>query len=180
MPVTPPHVTPRPWRVNLQHEVYGTGDTYRLAAEWLKDCADVADWGAGSCHFHRYLPPTCQYTPVDGTLQSPHGYGQVVADLSTYRTPSDGILLRHVIDMTDRWADVLRNAVESARQRLVVVTFTPDAEQTHLHKRKTGWPIWHFNPRDLRQIMGARLMGELAVQTSHPERIYYLEAPCAS
>lgn len=180
MPVMPPYVTHLPWRTNLQHEVYGTGDTYRLAAEWLKDCPEVADWGAASCHFHRYLPTTCKYIPVDGTLQCPLDVGQVVADLATYRTPTDGILLRHVLDMTDRWADVLRNAVASARRRLVVVTFTPDAEQTHLHKMKSGWPVWHFNPNDLRDIMGARLVREHAVQTTHPERVYYVEVPCAS
>src|SRR5215831_1787234 len=167
-----------PWTAPLQHDQYGALETYVLAADWLGDCATVADWG-GSTGFFRYCLPThCDYTLVDGTEQ---GYApMVLADLVQYRQPSDGILLRHVLDNTWDWAAILRNACAAARLRIAVVTFTPDAPCTRLAKVKSGWPVWQFRPADLRQVMGAWLVRDEALKTSHPERIYYLERPDAA
>jgi hypothetical protein len=75
---------------------------------------------------------------------------------------------------------VLANAVESFQRRMVVVTFTPDAPVTSLAKFKSGWPVWHFNPEDVRKRMGYFLVREEQVHVTHPERIYYLERKCAS
>lgn len=171
----PTFVTPKPWAGGLQHDAYGTAETYRLAAEWLKDCPDVADWGASRGAFQAYLPPTVRYTPVDGTMQCAVNDWQVLADLSRYDAPASGILLRHVLDQTEDWRAVLENALAAFRQRMVVVTFTPDAPVTQVAKIKSGWPILHFNPNDLRALMGDLLVTDRAVLTTHPERIYYLE-----
>jgi hypothetical protein len=167
-----PFVTPQPWRANLRHDLYGTPDTYRLAARWLSGCRTVEDWGGAGGVFSRFLPDSVAYRCIDGTVQCSD---QVLADLSTYRSAPDGILLRHVVDMTEDWAAVLDNALASYRRRMVVVTFTPDAPATTVAKVKTGWPVRHFNPNDLIDAMGAHLVTSRAVLTSHPERIYYLE-----
>lgn len=169
------YVTPQPWHERLQHDAYGAPDTYRLAAAWLRDCADVADWGASRGAFRRYLDATVRYTPVDGTMQCAPGDAQIVADLTDFHDPATGILLRHVLDMTEGWREVLQNAVRAFRHRMVVVTFTPDAATTHVAKRKSGWPILHFNPDDLRHVMGDALVTDALIPTTHPERIYYLE-----
>ncbi len=169
-----PYVTLVPWRASLQHPQYGTADTYRLAATWLQHCPTVADWGGSTGFFGTCLPASVQYTIVDGTQQVA---GQVLADLATYQEPSDGILLRHVLDATPEWDVVLRNALAACRQRLVVVTHTPPAAETAIVHVKSGWPIWHFNPADLRAIMGTWLVSDEAVITSHPEHVYYLERP---
>ena len=165
-----PAVTPVGWpRAQFQ---YGTEATYHLAAAWLKDCPDVADWGGAQGFFGTCLPPTVRYTIVDGTQQGPD---QVLADLSTYHEPSAGILLRHVIDHARDWRRILHNAMAAAQHRLVVVTFTPPAETTQLIEKKNGWPVWRFNPDDLRDAMISMLVHDEAVPTSHPEHIYYLE-----
>jgi hypothetical protein len=57
----------------------------------------------------------------------------------------------------------------------VVVTFTPAARVSHVARLKSGWPIWHFNPADLRREMGEYLVSDELLLTSHPEHIYYLE-----
>jgi len=168
------HATPTAWGLNLQHAQYGTDDTYQLAANWLEDCATVADWGGGAGYFREFLRPDQSYTCVDGTAYSAQ---TVLADLTTWRQVADGILLRHVLDQSEQWRAMLQNALTSCRHRLVVVTFTPDATWTHRAKVKSGWPVMHFDPSDLRQVMGAWLVGEWSMKTSHPERIYYLERP---
>lgn len=167
-----PFVTPVPWKASLQHPRYATEDTYRLSAGWLKDCATVADWGGSTGFFGTCLPPSVAYTVVDGTLQVTD---QVLADLLTYREPSDGILLRHVLEINVDWRTILRNALAAFRQRLVVVTHTPSAAQTTYVKHKSGWPIHNLSAVELVDEMGAHLVKVDVVQTSHPERVYYLE-----
>ncbi len=170
-----PHVTPVAWPRRLER--YGAPDTYRLSAVWLRACGTVSDWGGASGAFAEYLPSETSYRNVDGTLQA---VDQVLADLALYREASDGILLRHVLDNTDEWEPILANAMRCFRDRMAVVTFTPDAEVTTKISHKNGWPTWNFNPADLRAAMAPHLVGEMFIQTSHPERIYYLEKACAS
>lgn len=164
-------VTEQPWRQSLQYPVYGSEETYLRAAAWLKDCATVADWGGSTGFFGTCLPPSVTYTVVDGTQQYE---GQVLANLEEYREPSEGILLRHVLECAGDWVAVLRNALASFTERMVVVTFTPLSEQTRIVKYKSGWPVRHFDPNELRELMGALLVRDEPVQTTHPERVYYL------
>lgn len=167
------HVTPQPWHARLQHARYATDATYELAAAWVGGCKTVADWGGGPGYLRRYLSPETDYVCVDGTEQA--GGPHVLADLTTYRVQSEGIVLRHVLDMTEDWEAILRNALAAFTQRMVVVTFTPDVPETRLTKLKSGWPLRAFNPGDLRRLMAPWLMLEDVVETTHPERIYFLE-----
>lgn len=174
--VAPPHVTPHPWPRTL--DCYGDEATYRHAAEWLQDCPTVADWGGARGYFRRFLPESVEYTVVDGTQQVE---GQVLADLVDYHAPSDGILLRHVLDNTTLWKPVLRNALKAFRQRLVVITFTPRASYTHRIAHKNGYPFWYFDPHDLRREMGHHLVCEVGLPATHPhpEHVYLLERRAA-
>lgn len=167
-----PHVTAIEWPYDF--EQYATADTYRLAAEWLKDCPTVADWGGGRGHFRSYLPDGAVYTLVDGTLQATD---QVLAELTAYHEPSAGILLRHVLDCTPVWEPILANALDACQCRMVVVTFL-DGRRTFPNPRKHGWTYWDTKPEDLRAAMGPWLVRDEAVQTTHAERVYYLERPC--
>lgn len=163
-----PFVTPIPWpRAQAQ---YGTDETYRLAADWVRDCSTVADWGGANGYLACFLPETVQYTVVDGTQQHPGG---VLADLCRYDAPSEGIVLRHVLDNTPEWRPILRNAIRACRQRLVIVTFTPESWQTVRIQKKNGWPIWHFHPADLIRELGDLFVRDDRVPTSHPEHVYY-------
>ena len=174
-------VTPRPWHLPGKLR-YGAADTYRLAADWLQTCPTVADWGGGTGFFRPFLPNSVRYTRVDGTQQPDRmaraltgNDVQVLADLTTYREPSDGILLRHVLDNTDEWQPILANALTAFRQRLVVVTYTPAATMTTVVRHEHGWPVRHFDHEDLIGAMGSLLVRFAFVPTSHPERVYYLE-----
>lgn len=167
-----PYVTPAPWKPALQHPLYATEDTYRLAAEWLKDCATVADWGGSTGFFGSCLPPSVKYTVVDGTVQLTD---QVLADLRTYREPSDGILLRHVLEINAEWRTILRNALSAFCERMVVITHTRSDGPTAYVRNKSGWPIHNLSEHDLVGEMGPALVYLERHQTSHPETVYYLE-----
>lgn len=170
--MTAPFVTPAPWKASLQHPLYATEDTYRLAADWLKDCPTVADWGGSTGFFGSCLPPSVEYTVVDGTVQLTD---QVLADLLTYREPSDGILLRHVLEINVEWRTILRNALSAFRQRMVVITHTPSDTPTTYVKHKSGWPIHNLNTDDVMEEMGHSLVRVMAFKSSHPETVYFAE-----
>lgn len=150
---------------------YGAVESYIVAARWLSVCATVADWGAGGAYFRSFLPETVRYLAIDGTRQLGT---DIVADLATYQEPSEGISLRHVVDNTPNWRSVLRKAIASFTRRLVVVTYTPDVNTTRIDRMESGWPVWYFNPSDLREEMGILRVREIMTAAA-PERIYLLE-----
>lgn len=113
---------------------YGDETTYALAATWLGSCSTVQDWGCGKGWFaHRHLP---RAVGVDGT-RSP--YSDIVADLVDFRADPqvDGILLRHVLEHDPDWDQILDNAIASARRRLFIAVFTPEAEGDEAEQ--IGW-----------------------------------------
>lgn len=175
------YATQVPW-VKPGKTRYGIEASYRAAAAWLSPCATIADWGGGAGQFRRYLPPWHRYTLVDGTDQGVRR--QVIVDLVGYRVPSDGILLRHVLDCTFDWRAVLASACAAFRRRLCVVTFTPAAEATVVDHRIGAWPVTHFAEADLRAAFadGRAHLADVVVvrpgpdeQQYAPERVYCLE-----
>lgn len=101
---------------------YGDAASYELAAEWLKPCQTVGDWGCGKGGFKPYVPPPRTYVGFDGS-QTP--FASEVVDLAEFTYETEGVLLRHVIEHDFRWASILANAVASYTRRFVLVLFTP-------------------------------------------------------
>lgn len=162
-----PVVWPKPGK-----QCYGNPATYALAASWLDPCATIADWGGGAGFFRRYLDPARhQYTLIDGTDQGVPG--QVFADLADFRQPSDGIMIRHVVDMTPDWRRVLDNVLVSYRHRAVIVTWTPFSDgPTRVERYISGWPVWNFAPGALVGACGPELARSIACGA---EWVYCLE-----
>jgi hypothetical protein len=102
--------------------LYGEALTYRMAAAFLADAKDVEDWGCGKGGFRLF----CQgrYKGVDGS-HTP--YADQIADLCTYRSSPEGILLRHVLEHNYDWEKILHSAIQSFRKKLCIVLFTPFA-----------------------------------------------------
>lgn len=101
---------------------FGEDLTYAIAMGYLRGCSEVHDWGCGTAYAQRYASPRQRYLGVDGTSTP---WTAVVADLTQWCTPADGILVRHVLEHNTDWRSVLFNAVRSARVRLAVVLFIP-------------------------------------------------------
>jgi len=170
------YATDIPWETQVVGPMYGTEHTYRKAAEWLKDCRTVADWGGCLGYTQKFLPTTVDYIVVDGTWHESWPVKWRVVDLAKYHEQTEGILLRHVLEMTHDWEQILRNAVKAFTKRMVVVTFTPRCGKTHHHTNHVTWPVYHFNHnRDLIPWMQPHLVQMEYIKTTVPERIYFLE-----
>ena len=115
--------------------MYGNATTYYMAAAFLTGCAAVEDWGCGTGGFKRFCPG--EYIGLDGS-QTP--YASKVAELTTYQSDIDGILLRHVLEHNYNWPKILAGAVRSFRRKLCIILFTPFSDTTReiAHNRAKG------------------------------------------
>lgn len=104
---------------------FGDGITYRIAAAFLCDVAQVEDWGCGTGAFREHC--LVDYVGIDGS-KSP--YADRIADLSTYRSKTPAIHMRHVLEHNHDWEVILANAVASTEQKLCLCLFTPFATST--------------------------------------------------
>jgi hypothetical protein len=173
------HKTALPWETKVKGTCYGTDHSYQRAAEWLSECIDVADWGGGRAHFRKFLPGNVDYMLIDGTDEG-SGEPTRVENLALYHEESDGILLRHVLEMTHDWSRVLENAVAAFKYRMAVITFTPIVAQTRVATHHLKWPVYHFNhERDLLPIMHPFLKEIVFMRhrKTLPEHLYLLEKP---
>ena len=117
------------------------------------------------------------YRGLDGS-ETP--FADDVVDLCSYVSDVQGVMLRHVLEHNDRWQLVLKNALDSATWRLVIILFTPMAEQTHEITRTEELDVpdlsfshdelmLYFNDFEVR-------WEDLTTNTQYgTERIYYLE-----
>lgn len=109
------------------YSLYGDPATYKMAAEFFRGHGSIEDWGCGGGAFRAFVPVDQSYRGVDGS-KTP--FADEIVDLATYRSRSDCILLRHVLEHSYDWEKILTNAVASFRQRLCVILFTPLIETT--------------------------------------------------
>jgi hypothetical protein len=141
---------------------YGDDTTYGIAAEFLRDCRTVEDWGCGLGWFRRFLPVDCAYLGVDGS-RSP--FAERIADLESYRSVCEGLLLRHVLEHNPSWRCVLDNALASFTRRMALILFTPLAEtETEIARcGQTGVPDLSLPREDLYRRLDAWDVSTLTV-----------------
>jgi hypothetical protein len=108
-------------------EAFGDTSTYELGAKYLARCRTVTDWGCGKGGMRLFVKPD-RYRGVDGSV-SP--FVDEIVDLAEYTEQSEGIFMRHVLEHDYRWRDILANACAAFTKRLVLVLFTPPADETH-------------------------------------------------
>jgi hypothetical protein len=132
--------------LNLEPPLYGDGTTYQLAADFLRDVAEIEDWGCGYGGFKKFCKT--KYIGIDGSWTPA---ADKVVDLVRYRSSSEGMLLRHVLEHNYEWQSILRNAVESFRKKMCLVIFTPFSETTREinHNSEINVPDISFNRDEL-------------------------------
>jgi hypothetical protein len=156
--------------------VCGPDITYCKGYEWLKDCPLIEDWGCGYGVFEQFCRAG-QYKGIDGSC-TPHAATYV--DLCKYRSNVPGIFMRHVLEHNDEWVVILRNAVASFQQRMVLVLFTPFVEQTYdkYPPDMSKWRHYFFARSDIiREFVGVRWQSEENIPTNTQfgvEHVFYL------
>jgi hypothetical protein len=159
---------------------FGCDTTYKRGAAYLAGVGLVEDWACGTAYFKRLLPEG-SYRGID---PSPSLGADVVADLASYTSAADGILLHHVLEHDLRWRRILHNALGSFRRRLVLVVSTPFARATEEHHQVRGpgtgvfLPQIRFSRRDLLHEFGriaCRLEENIPTQSPFGrEHVFYL------
>lgn len=109
---------------------FGSELTYRIGAEFLAGCRTIHDWGCGTQWFRnvmREVNPEVCVTGLDGSA----GFCDRIVDLRDYRPGElpDGLILRHVLELNFDWRQILDRALESFTHRMILILFTPTAEQ---------------------------------------------------
>lgn len=135
--------------------------SYATIAEFVRDCEDVQDWGCGGGALKVFLGEHQRYIGVDGS-RTP--YADVHADLTRYRSDACAVVLRHVLEHNDDWRDVLDNALASALRKLIIVLFTPTADETTVMFREPDYarvPVIAFRLDDLLDRLSPRVMHEV-------------------
>jgi hypothetical protein len=111
---------------------YGGPSSYRLAAEFLSDCAQIEDWGCGLGAFKAFCSSS-RYIGLDG---SETGAAESVVDLRRYVSNVEGILLRHVLEHNAMgWREILLNAAQSFSKKMVLAFYTPFGDATRNVRR---------------------------------------------
>lgn len=133
---------------------YGPETSYRLAADFLGDCAVVEDWGCGACGAKSFFTKP-KYVGIDG---SP-GFADIVEDLRLRISSTDGILMRHVLEHNYDWPRIVENAVKSARRKLAIVCFLEPRPWTELFCLTPGTtiPNLHVSVTVLRDLLRGKV-----------------------
>jgi hypothetical protein len=126
----------------------GRKATYVKAVGYLDAPGKILeDWGGGTGaagDFVKYA----RYRVIDGSVNA---RADVVAELHSYRSRADSILVRHVLEHNHTWRAILHNAVESFTWRLAVVLFTPLSDHTHNTAKRI--PNYLFKLDDLLDVI---------------------------
>lgn len=165
---------------NTEPIMYGSDETYKLAAKFLSDIDEVEDWGCGAGGFRKFYKG--KYIGING---SANPFVDKVADLRAYRSNAGGIVMRHVLEHNYDWKKVLHNAIASFQKKLCLILFTPFVAETleisHNKKHGVDVPDISFSRKDIEKFFAGldwRLDDNIKTKTQYGiEHVYYVEKP---
>lgn len=99
---------------------FGDTQTYQIAAQFL-DGQDVEDWGSGYGWYKQFH--NGGYVGIDGVHT---GWEDKVENLCNYRSDTQAIFMRGVLEHNRDWREILNNCAASAKERLCIVVVTPN------------------------------------------------------
>jgi len=148
---------------------YGAEKSYIQGMDWLKDCDMVEDWGCALCYSRNYRNRHDKkgYRGIDGTP----GKADVVADLSLYRSLTDGLFMRHILEHNLDWRIILNNALMSFTSRMSLIMFLQLSDKDEEPVVEPTGPITHrICGNDLREMIRPYFRHELRIKVT-PEKI---------
>lgn len=162
------------WYINLKNmESYGDSNSYSIGAYYLSDCNEVEDWGCGKGWLRSFFPETVSYIGLDG---SHNKFVDKHVDLEAYKSNVEGVFMRHVLEHNYGWKNVLSNAVESFKKKMVLILFTPwsDEETKEIgFTDSVGVPDLSFNKDEIEEYF--RELRFKYLEISSPETFYGVE-----
>lgn len=153
---------------------YGDEASYRKAIEFLDGHGVIEDWGCGTGYAKRFIMKS-EYIGIDA---SPSPFTDKLVDLRTYISNTDCILMRHVLEHNYGWKQILKNAVQSFRKRMVLVVFTPFAAEEVKIADYDGIPDLKLRKTDLIDLVQGLAVSEEAITSDTQygaEHIFYLQ-----
>lgn len=109
-----------------ERQPYGDSTTYQKGAAFL-GILPVEDWGCGLGWYRNFAQGP--YIGLDGSHSK---HADAIVDLGTYRSPTDAIFMRHVLEHNHDWRPILKNALASFTKKMVLVLFTPFGDETRV------------------------------------------------
>lgn len=103
----------------------------------------------------------------------------LVTDLRAYRSSSaGGILIRHILEHSWGWRQILENALASFQKKFCLILFTPFGEETRsIGSTKANVPDLSFRKEELLEFLKPFTFTEEALQTATQygvEHIFYI------
>lgn len=162
---------------------YGDETTYRKAMAFLDGPWVIEDWGCGTAWARNFVQRG-RYVGIDGSFSL---HCNVVADLRTYHSLADAILIRHILEHNDDWREILKNALLSFQKKFALILFTPFSDVTRtIAMSKVGGsdvalvPDISFRRQDLVDMIGSLPFTEETLKTDTQygvEHIFYITRP---
>ncbi len=155
---------------NAEHRLcFGNHLSYEKAALFL-DGLSIEDWGCGTCYAEQFFKNSI-YIGIDGTKNK---WADVFIDLQEYKSQTDGILMRHVLEHNINWTKILRNAVDSFTKKMVLITFLNFTKETVIQNYdENGIPNITLGEEELLGIISNFLIKR--EKLSDGEEVFYLE-----
>lgn len=158
----------------VEREQEQPNNSYMMAARWLDGCGPlVRDWGCGFGYARKFFIKS-RYEGVDAWNKM----ADRCVDLRLFSEPSEGILIRYVLEHNWDWEIILRNAMASFTKRMVVIITIPlNDENETLH---LGNDLISIPKNKLLWILRDNLVKQETIQRPCPpphsvESIFYLE-----
>jgi len=159
---------------DVKQFAYGDETSYRKGMAFLDGHGTIEDWGCGTAYAKRFATRSA-YVGIDG---SPSDYRDKSADLATYRSHTDCIFMRHVLEHNFEWRAILRNAIASFERRMVLIIFTPFGDETRPIATWSGIPDIAFRKEDLTELFRDLHYSEESLETDTQymtEHVFYIE-----
>lgn len=130
---------------------YGDETSYRKAVDFLDGPHIIEDWGCGTSWARKFVKRG-RYIGVDGSWSL---HCDLVTDLRKYRSSSaGGILIRHILEHSWGWRQILENALASFQKKFCLILFTPFGPETRsIGSTKENVPDLSFRKEDLLELI---------------------------
>jgi uncharacterized protein (UPF0254 family) len=104
-------------------------ESYKKAAEFIGKDQPVEDWGGGTAFAKHFF--SGKYINIDGSL---HKNVDIQADLVSYTSKAENILMRQVLECNTQWGTILENVKNSFTKKFCLVICTPFTTTTEIYK----------------------------------------------